>query len=321
MASTWPQSRVPWIDENGDPYVGAKLNFYNANTLTPQVVYSDAALATPIDQPIETNSRGQWPMIYLSATPGQYRQIATDSTGAVTLFDDDEIDVYQSALYVPPDAGATDITLLARIGDVKARHGTGTHSGWVRGAGRTIGSASSGATERANADTSDLFQFLWTADSSLAVSGGRGGTAAGDFSANKTIALPDYRERVLAGLADMGNSASSLLTGNTIDSSETNITLGATLGVGTHILTTAQMPSHTHTFNGSALPTHQHTSAVGGTDGSSGIAADGGAPITANPLGSAVSAGTPSGTNSSTGTDAAHPNVQPTALVTFYVKL
>lgn len=321
MAALWPLSRVPFTDPNGDPYVGAKLYFYDAETTTPQPVYSDSALSNTIDQPIEANSRGQWPAIYQNTTPGTFRQRATDADGALVLFDDDGISVPQAADYVPPDTGSTDLTLLARTGDIKARHGTGTHSGWVRGAGRTIGSALSGASERANADTSDLFLFLWAADSSLAVSGGRGGTAAGDFAANKAIALPDYRSRGLVGLADMGNSASSLLTGVTVDSSEDASTLGATFGTGTHTLVEAQTPIHTHVFTGDALAAHSH--AVTGYSGTNngGVISQGGGSPTTSPSTSSVSAGTPSGTNASFGGGGAHPNTQPSALVTFYIKL
>lgn len=85
----------------------------------------------------------------------------------------------------------------------------GTRTGWVRDNGRTIGSATSGATERANADASALFTYLWTnfSNTICAVSGGRGANAAADYATSKTIALPDKRGYVPGGLDDMGNSA------------------------------------------------------------------------------------------------------------------
>src|SRR5690606_21344421 len=116
------------------------------------------------------------------------------------VFDVDEVDISLGASYTPPDAGETSVELLFRTGDLKQRYGTGTHSGWVRANGRTIGSASSGATERANADCEALFEHLWGADTNLSVSGGRGANAASDWAANKTIALPDFRDRVIVGL-------------------------------------------------------------------------------------------------------------------------
>ena len=88
------------------------------------------------------------------------------------------------------DGGPADLT---PTGAMLAYGATTAPAGWVRCNGRTIGSASSGATERANADAEDLFLFLWTnfADAQCAVSSGRGASAAADWAANKTIALPD----------------------------------------------------------------------------------------------------------------------------------
>lgn len=126
--------------------------------------------------------------------------------------------------------------------------GTTAPTGWVRGNGRTIGNASSSATERANADTEDLFEFLWEnfADAQCAVSSGRGSTAAADYAANKTITLPDLRGRSFFGLDDMGATAAARL--GTIITDET--TNGATGGSETVALTSAQNGAHTHAVTG-----------------------------------------------------------------------
>jgi len=60
-------------------------------------------------------------------------------------------------------------------------YGTGVRSGFVRANGRTIGSATSGATERANADAQALFEYLWNTDANLAVSTGRGASSNADW--------------------------------------------------------------------------------------------------------------------------------------------
>jgi hypothetical protein len=66
---------------------------------------------------------------------------------------------------------------------------------------RTIGNASSSATERANADTADLFTHIWDrlSDTLAPCPGGRGGSGAADFAANKRITLPDWRGAGLRG--------------------------------------------------------------------------------------------------------------------------
>lgn len=137
---------------------------------------------------------------------------------------------------------------------------TSAPTGWVRCNGRTIGSAASSATERANADTSSLFTFLWThyADGVCTVSSGRGATAAADYAANKTITLPDLRGRGLFGLDDMGNSAANRLAAATIDQT----TNGASGGADTVTLLEANLPAHTHgagTLATASNGAHTHT--------------------------------------------------------------
>jgi microcystin-dependent protein len=85
-------------------------------------------------------------------------------------------------------------------GDVKLTIKTVADPGWVLMDDGTIGNAASGATTRANADTEALFTLLWnnTTDANCPVSGGRGASAAADFAANKTIALPKALGRALA---------------------------------------------------------------------------------------------------------------------------
>lgn len=209
-------------------------------------------------------------------------------------------------------------------GDLKHRYGTGTLAGYVRCNGLTIGSASSGATERANADTQTLFTYLWGADSNLAVSGGRGVSAAADWSANKNIALPDFRGRTLSGLDDMGSSAASRLTSTYLGTSAT--VLGASGGSQSHTLTSAQIPAHTHP-NTLTDPGHTHglngspsvvgTNSTGGQGGGTYTAVQGAFNLSINSSTTGLSI-----TNASnTGGGGAHNNIQPTALVTIYIKL
>lgn len=109
-------------------------------------------------------------------------------------------------------------------------------SGWILAGGGTIGNASSGGTQRANADTEDLFALYWNsmADAQAPVSGGRGASAAADFAANKTITISNLSQSAPFGTA-------GAITPH-----------GSTGGSVTHTLTESEIPAHTHTQRGSA---------------------------------------------------------------------
>lgn len=183
-------------------------------------------------------------------------------------------------------------------GDFKISINTGALAGYVRCNGGTIGNASSGATERANADTEDLYTVLWDI-SSLSVSGSRGASAAADFAANKTIQLPDARNNVLAFLDGMGNSNTNRLT--TANGGIDGKTLCAIGGSQEHQLTVAQMPSHQHPVK------IGHVSFVSSGD----------VHIPDDTWGAETD-----GNVNAAGGDEAHPNVQPTIIIgTLYIKL
>jgi microcystin-dependent protein len=176
--------------------------------------------------------------------------------------------------------------------------GSTAPTGWVLLDGRTIGSASSGATNRANADTSDLYTLLWNsmADTEAQVSTGRGASAAADFAANKTLTLPDARGRTIAGKDNMGGSTASRLTAAA--SGITGTTLGTSGGTQTHTLTTAQLPSHSH---GLTL--------YDAAPGTSAVAGGSGGTVSGSP------------TTNSAGSGDAHNNTQPTLILNKMVKL
>lgn len=116
-------------------------------------------------------------------------------------------------------------------------------SGWIICDDGTLGDAASGATTRANADTSALFQLLWNniTNTWCPVTGGRGATAVADFGAHKSIKLPLVLGRALA-IAGIGAGLTSRA-------------LGQNLGEENHQLTTNEMPVHNHPVND---PTHVH---------------------------------------------------------------
>ena len=171
-------------------------------------------------------------------------------------------------------------------GDVKTTLKTAADSGWVMMNDGTIGDATSGATTRANADTQALFTLLWTnvSNANCPVSGGRGASAAADFAAHKTIALPKTLGRALAG----AGTGAGLTARN----------LGDAIGEETHTLTVAELASHQHGLGFHKLAS---TGTIGGSFYMTDTAPDDG--------------------TESAGGDAPHNNMQPTIFLNVMIKL
>jgi hypothetical protein len=125
----------------------------------------------------------------------------------------------------------TDITPLQFLtGDVKLTLRTAADTGWILMNDLSIGSASSGATGRANADTAALYAIIWgsVTDQWAPVAGGRGANAAEDFAANKALTLPKTLGRALAGygtgtVVASGVDADVDLTANDLTVASNNI--------------------------------------------------------------------------------------------------
>jgi len=135
------------------------------------------------------------------------------------------------------------------VGDIKAAIRTSDEGiAWLRCDGRTIGNTSSGA-DLADNNLQTLFEHLWTEfdasvlliyDSTGAAST-KGASANDDWTANKRIALPDLRGRVLAGVDDpTGSDAANVITSTDADK------VGGTYGSETHTLTEDELATHSH---------------------------------------------------------------------------
>jgi hypothetical protein len=200
-----------------------------------------------------------------------------------------------------------------QTGDAKIHTGSSLQDGWVWAAGN-IGSASSGATGRANADCEELFKFYWD-DAAYNYTGAtatgaalqvfnssgtavaKGASADADWSANRRINVPDMRDRVVAGRGDMVGNAGRLsgqsggVTGNG---------LGNVGGLETHSLSAAQNGAHTHVAN------------VAGGDGPGVGAFDIAGP--GQPVSNL-------GGLTTSGEGSPHNNVQPTIILNYIIKL
>lgn len=261
MGTLWPKSNTYEWDANHDPAEGALVYFFDAETSTPRTTYTTAALSVPHEHPVEADGNGRWPAIFLQF--GSYKETAT-TAGGTQLWTTDDIPNPE-----PFDESFTlDTTAIFNTGDYIFVGKNGTRTGAVRCNGRTIGSAVSGATERANADTADLYAFIWDnyANGQAAVSTGRGATAAADFAANKTIALPDHRGAHLVGFDDMGNTAGSFFASAPVVSGS-GILAGSIMGANTHTLLTTEAPAHTHSFSATTSSDNSHTHSFSATSG------------------------------------------------------
>lgn len=125
-----------------------------------------------------------------------------------------------------------------RTGDIRTSLNSFSPYGWVPANDGTIGSATSGATTRANVDTWPLYSLLWGAvsDTYAPVSGGRGVSAFADFVANKTITLTKTLSRFI-GEAGAGAGLTAHALGQTAGAEATSVTLIA-----------ANLPPHSHVY-------------------------------------------------------------------------
>lgn len=321
MAGFWNLSNSQLHDLNGKPYPGAKAYFYAADSLSKITVYSDYGLGTAHPNPVEADGNGFFPAVFLDEADEFFRQRITTRAGVTVA----GADLPVLPIIGPSGGGGgsevpVDANAIYQTGDVMWQPVSGTRAGWVRDNGRTIGSATSGASERANSDCEQLYLFGWA--KGWSVVGGAGASAAADWAANKPITLPDMRLKGPFGLADMGNSALSAPTTLTFTSGDST-TAGSVCGANSDTLTVARMPAHSHggtTGGQSQSHTHGFTAAR-----SSGFtaSADGGAVTDARDQSGTTDNENQDHTHSipSQGGGEAHNNVQWSVLGTFYRKL
>lgn len=308
-------SLTPQFDNTGKIMPGCQLFVIQAGTTsTPQNAYQDSALTQLQPNPMLCDATGRTPQWFTA--DGNVKIRLTNKNG-LQVFSLDNLLVVGPSGGGGGGGGTIDPTTIAATGDVKAAYGTAIISGWVRANARTIGSASSGATERANSDTAGLFAYLWNADPNLAVSTGRGASASADFSANKTITLPDMRGRVIAGPDDMGNTDSSRLAGSSLTTCRT--TLGCAGGEGTHTLSLAEIPAHNHGVND---PGHAHSLSAASILTDNGVTSiNGFGPHIGQPTTITALSAVTGISIQNNGGGGAHNLMQPTMLMNIYLKL
>jgi hypothetical protein len=312
------------VDLNGKPAIGWLLYLYQANTSMPVDSFQDQALTVLNPWPITADASGMMRVFWLA--DGSYRVRGTSADGSITYMDEPSVLALGASSGAAP-SGGVDPQAIFQTGFPVFLEIDGTMPGFVRDNARTIGSATSGATERANADCQALFEWYWNnlGNDRCPVSGGRGASALADWSANKQIQTLDKRGATQIGLGAMGNSYNGSLDNVPIQTGSAGDP-GVVLGENQHTLISAESPSHTHTGSGTTggqSVTHTHTQVASVSNGSYSAGGSNG------PLGSGSQTGPASVdhthpfsfTTSSTGGDGEHNNVPLAITGTWFRKL
>lgn len=327
MAGTFPGiANSQQNDLNGKPLVGGKVSVFNGGTSVLADLFQDIGLSLAQQNPLELDASGRVPMFFVA--DGTYRVRLVDKFGSTANGGFDLLQVPSIGASSSGGGGsAVDQTTVASTGDCKWRLTAEVLSGWVRLNGKTIGSATSGGSERANADCQSSFEYLWNnfSDALCPVTGGRGANAAADWIANKPIQLPDLRGRSLVGVDTMGNITAGRLTAATFTAGDA-ATPYSQGGEAAHLLTAAE--SAKLSYAGSLDVT------ASGLEFDFGIGSGTGGPGASPPAPGAARSGTghTDPFNGHVGTADAteittnagaqpHNNMPPFGTVTFYMKL
>jgi len=236
MGSLWNRSGNIERDAN-DVRTNAKAFFFQGGTNVAFTVYQDAAQSIPHSNPVVANS-GRWPAVFIPFTVSyDVRVLDQNDVQLSYITNIANPDPVQLSVTIPPEA-------QVQTGMCHWEPISGAKSGYVRLNSGTIGNAASGATERANADTVNLFTYLYNAmpDSVAPVSGGRGASAAADYAANKTIQLLDGRGGTLKGVDSMGAAAASRFQAEVPFLVGNKDQVGSSCGNNRHFLLTSELP-------------------------------------------------------------------------------
>lgn len=293
------------------------LSVFQGGTLTLANCFQDIGLALSAPNPMTADQTARLPVFYVA-----------DGIYSVRLVDQFGVEIY----FYPqvPSIGAStsggggsavDPTTIAQTGDPIWLPIDNTRAGWVRMNSRTIGSPTSGATERANNDAQNLFLYVWNnfTDALCPVISGRGVSAAADWAANKQITTLDMRGRGPYGLDTMGNTAAGVLTLANLGVDPTVASLA--IGEEKHLLGTPELPTITPAGTNSApvvtakRRNRSDTFSPGSTEFITENQTDG------NSVDNAVTASAPTFTGTPFGGGGTHNNTPPGRVGTWFQKL
>lgn len=327
----------PGTKNNLAVYIGT--NYQRSSTYSYSGTTFTFSEAPPSGAPWEIRVTSPAPAATVGADTVGLSELASGAAGGMYYFDNDGNPANLGAGLagqVPVSSGSSGVAwgYAAPTGVIFPYIGLTAPAGFVLASGKTIGNASSGASERANADCYALFVLLWNswADNEAPVGGGRGASADADWAANKRIVVPDPRGCNLVGLDNIGGTAAERITSASFNG--TNATKpGGRIGQESHTLTAAQLPSHTHdagtlAFAGTtdSAPDHTHgLHGVGAIQTTHGVDATGSSAALeeTEPGGShahTISGGF-SGATAASGSGGSHSNTQPGLCLNMIIKL
>lgn len=250
-----PFSLSPLYDYSGQRIESGMLKISASGTSQLVPVFYDANFRKPATNPVALQSNGVVPPRFIR--PGTYRFRIEGALGdTLTLIDG--VEVFGAPTSSSDDSESGKSNAMERTGNLLIRLGEGILKGYVRLNGKTIGSASSGASEYAGSEVDDLYHYLWNTLEDVEIVGGKGSSADVDWSANKALVLPDLRGRILCGLSTMGNTALSSYDALTFEKGNAS-TLASTIGAPTLTLLEKHLPSHRHEIKGHTESDGTHT--------------------------------------------------------------
>lgn len=198
-------------DSDNNPLPGAKLYFYTTGTTTPEDVYTTSALSVAHSNPVEADSAGNFPAIYLDPLVS-YRAVCKNSTGATTVYDLDPITTgldAGSVSFTQSGTGAASATVQSKLRQViNAADFTGFDSTGVAASTTAIQAAINEAAARGRCDV-------------LIPTGAK--TGALTIPANVTLVGPESKASLVAA-----SGTYSTITINGSDAGVRNLTITET---------------------------------------------------------------------------------------------
>lgn len=115
--------RMPAQDRNGRATTG-RIRVYENQTTTPVTVYSSSALSVALSQPIESDSAGQFPLIWIDSANTPVTVAYEDDSGQTATYDGLTASTAAAAALVNAYAGAVSFTFSTTTTDADPGAGT-----------------------------------------------------------------------------------------------------------------------------------------------------------------------------------------------------